>query len=294
MAKKTSLGKGLSSLIPNRINKVGNTPLKKRNFADSHEVVKIPVGNIKPNPNQPRRYFDEDSLKELAESIKEHGVIQPILVTKINDNEYELIAGDRRLQASKLAGLEEIPAIVRLATAQQKLELAIVENIQRHNLNPIEEAKAYQRLHNEFQLTQEEIAKKTGKNRSTIANTMRLLELPVEIQRGIIEEKITEGHARAILGLENPEKQRALYDLILKNNLTVRAAEEKVREITVHSHKRRVSARAVDPYLQDLEDRIQQKLGTKVQIRKKGNSGKVIIDFYSQEEFEKIIKLLDS
>ena len=292
---KTSLGTGLSSLIPNKLNKNKeiNIPLQKKNFAssDSNEIIKIPIENIVPNPNQPRYYFDGDNLKELSESIKEHGIIQPILVTKINGNKYELIAGERRLQASKLAELKEIPAIVRLATSQQKLELAIVENIQRHNLNSVEEAKAYQKLGKEFNLTQEEIAKKTGKSRSAIANIIRLLDLPIEIQRGIIERKITEGHARAILGLENPEKQRALYELILKNNLTVRAVENKVKEITVHTHKRK-ALKQNDLYLQDLEDNIQQKLGTRVKIKKQGASGKITIDFFSEEEFDKIVKLL--
>jgi len=287
---KTSLGTGLSSLIPNKLNKENNIPLQKGGFTNSDEVIKIPIENIVPNPRQPRKYFAEENLKELAESIKEHGVIQPIIVTKA-DGKYELIAGERRLQASKLAKMSEVPAIVRLATSQQKLELALVENIQRHNLNAIEEAKAYQELHSEFNLTQEEIAKRTGKSRSAIANIIRLLELPVEIQRGIIEGKITEGHARAILGLENPEKQRALYELILKNNLTVRDTEDKVREVTVHTHKRKVS-KQVDPYLQDLEDNIQQKLGTKIKIKKRGTTGKITIDFYSEEEFEKIVELL--
>lgn len=283
----------MSSLIPNKLskNKETNDPLQKKSFTGSDEVMKISIKDVVPNPNQPRYYFDGDNLKELADSIKEHGIIQPILVTKINGNQYELIAGERRLQASKLIGLEKIPAIVRLATGQQKLELALVENIQRHNLNSIEEAKAYKKLQVEFNLTQEEIAKRTGRSRPAIANIIRLLELPIEIQRGIIEEKITEGHARAILGIENPEKQRALYELILKNNLTVRATENKVKEITVHSHKRKVSKQA-DPYLQDLEDNIQQKLGTKVKIKKHGTAGKITIDFFSEEEFDKIIKLL--
>ncbi|MCK5084832.1 MAG: ParB/RepB/Spo0J family partition protein [Candidatus Pacebacteria bacterium] len=291
MMKKTSLGTGLSSLIPNKLDKENNTPLEKKSFASSDEVIKIPVENIVPNPNQPRYYFDGDNLKDLSESIKEHGVIQPIIVTKISEDKFELIAGERRLQASKLTGIKEIPAIVRLATNQEKLEIALVENIQRHDLNPIEEAKAYKKLQIEFDLTQEEVAKKAGKSRSTIANTARLLDLPIEIQRGIIEEKITEGHARAILGLANPEKQRALYELILKNNLTVRATENKVKEVTVHTYKRKISTK-IDPHIQDLEDTIQQKLGTKVKINKKGVSGKITIDFFSEEEFEKILKVL--
>lgn len=290
--QKSSLGTGLSSLIPNKLNKENSVKIGKKSFANFDEVAKIPIENIIPNPKQPRKYFAEKNLKELAESIKEHGVIQPIVVTKTNNNKFELIAGERRLQASKLAKLDEIPAIVRLATNQQKLELALVENIQRHNLNAIEEAKAYQKLRNEFNLTQDEVAKKTSKSRSAIANILRLLELPVEIQRGVIEEKITAGHARAILGLGNPEKQRALYELILKNNLTVRAVENKVREVTVHTHQRKASQQT-DPRLQDLEDNIQQKFGTKVKIKKRGTTGKITIDFYSDEEFEKIIKLLN-
>ncbi len=290
--KKTSLGTGLSSLIPNKLNQEDNTPFKKSNFSSGDEVVRIPVENVIPNPHQPRYYFDGKNLKDLSNSIKEHGVIQPILVTKLSDGKYELIAGERRLQASKLVGKREIPAIIRLATNQEKLELALIENIQRHDLNPIEEAKAYKKLQVEYSLTQEEVAKKAGKSRSTIANMMRLLELPVEIQRGLIEKKITEGHARAILSLENPEKRRALYELILKNKLTVRETEDKVRAVTIHTHKRQ-TIKQTDPKIQDIEDRLQQKLGTKVQVKKKGSSGKITIEFFSEEEFEKIINILN-
>ncbi len=290
MMKKTSLGTGLSSLIPEKTKRPAEeagTHINREN-----EVVKIAVDKIIPNPNQPRYYFDGDNLKDLAESIKEHGVVQPIIVTKISENKYELIAGERRLRASKLIGNKEIPAIIREANNQEKLELAIIENVQRHDLNAVEEAKAYKRLKEEFNLTQEEIAQKLGKSRVVIANTMRLLDLPVEIQRGIIEGKITEGHARAILGLDNPEKQRALYELILKNKLTVRDTENKVREITVPSHKRKISAGETNFEVQEIENKLQQSLGTKIQIRKKGGLGKIVIDFFSEEEFEKIKNLL--
>lgn len=290
MMKKTSLGTGLSSLIPEKTKKVEEDNAISQNH--ENEVLRIPVDLIVANPNQPRYFFDGENLKDLAESIREHGVVQPIIVTKLSDGRYELIAGERRLRASKLIGNAEIPAIIREANNQEKLELAIIENVQRHDLNPIEEAKAYKRLYNEFNLTQEDVAQKLGKNRVTIANTMRLLELPIEIQRGIIESKITEGHARAILGLDNPEKQRALYDLILKENMTVRDVENKVREITVPAHKRKLSVSAASPEIQDLENRLQQTLGTKIQIRKKGSVGKVVIDFFSEEEFEKIKNML--
>lgn len=290
MMKKTSLGTGLSSLIPEKTKRPAEevgTHINREN-----EVVKIAVDKIIPNPNQPRYYFDGDNLKDLAESIKEHGVVQPIIVTKISENKYELIAGERRLRASKLIGNKEIPAIIREANNQEKLELAIIENVQRHDLNAVEEAKAYKRLKEEFNLTQEEIAQKLGKSRVVIANTMRLLDLPVEIQRGIIEGKITEGHARAILGLDNPEKQRALYELILKNKLTVRDTENKVREITVPSHKRKISTEETNLEVQDIENKLQQSLGTKIQIKKRGGLGKIVIDFFSEEEFEKIKNLL--
>lgn len=290
MMKKTSLGTGLSSLIPEKTKRFpeGATVQTSR----ENEVISIPVESVIPNPNQPRYFFDGENLDSLAASIREHGVVQPIIVTKLAGGKYELIAGERRLRASKLIGNAEIPAIVREADAQQKLELAIIENIQRHDLNAIEEAKAYRRLSEEFHLTQEEIAKKMGKGRAAIANTMRLLDLPIEIQRGVIEGKITEGHARAILGLDNPEKQRALYELILKGKLTVRDVENKVREITIPAHSRKISAVAADPMIQDLENNLQQKLGTKIQIKKKGAVGKILIDFFSEEEFDKIRQIL--
>ncbi|MFA6897616.1 MAG: ParB/RepB/Spo0J family partition protein [Patescibacteria group bacterium] len=288
MMKKSSLGTGLSSLIPEKTKRFSEgVPANKET-----DVINVSVDSIVPNPNQPRYYFDGENLKDLAESIREHGVVQPIIVTKLAEGKYELIAGERRLRASKLIGNKEIPAIVRKADNQEKLELAIIENVQRHNLNAIEEAKAYKRLKEEFNLTQEEIAKKLGKGRVAVANTMRLLELPVEIQRGLIENKITEGHARAILGLENPEKQRALYELILRDKLTVRDVENKVREINIPTHTRKISALTVNPEIQDLENRLQQSLGTKIQIKKKGTSGKIMIDFFSEEEFEKIKNLL--
>jgi len=291
MMKKSSLGTGLSSLIPEKTKRPIVTDMATAENKEN-EVVKLSVDSIVPNPNQPRYYFDGENLKDLAESIREHGVVQPIIVTKLSDGKYELIAGERRLRASKLIGNKDIPAIVREADNQEKLELAIIENVQRHNLNAIEEAKAYKRLKEEFALTQEDIAKKLGKGRVAIANTMRLLDLPVEIQRGIIEGKITEGHARAILGLDNPEKQRALYELIMKEKLTVRDTENKVREIMVPTHSRKMTFNVINPEIQDLENRLQQNLGTKIQIKKKGASGKIMIDFFSEEEFDKIKGLL--
>jgi len=223
----------------------------------------------------------------LADSIKEHGIIQPLVVIKIAPDQYELIAGERRLKASKLAGLDMVPVIIREETGErEKLELALVENIQREDLNILEEARAYKKLIEEFDLTQEEIAERVGKSRSAVANKVRLLGLPFEIQRALQAGKITEGHARSILAIENTEKQRALFELILKDNLTVRQAEDKVREVTVSTHKRRVGATVQDPVYKEKEDQIAQSLGTKVQIKKSGGGGKIIIDFYSSEELE--------
>lgn len=291
MMKKSSLGTGLSSLIPKR--EITND--LEENFSiggNKSSVREISVSAVTANPNQPRYFFDEENLKELAESIRVHGVVQPIIVTELIGNKFELVAGERRLRASKLLGNKTIPAIIRQADSREKLELAIIENVQRHDLNPIEEARAYLKLKKDFELTQEEVARKMGKSRAAIANILRLLELPTEIQRGIVEKKITEGHARAILGLSNSEKQRALYDLILKKNLTVRETEAKVKNFNGTEIKSHLIKAAPDPKLQELENLLQDTLGTKVRIKKKSQKGSITIDFFSDEEFRKILEIL--
>lgn len=322
MAQNYGLGRGLASLIPQKkqvptgdaaakksekisapredFNYFGTAPAsgnpkpvsikpasaKEDNIGDSKAgITEIDVALVIPNPHQPRIRFDEAKMKELAASIKEHGIIQPIVVSKNNGN-YEIIAGERRFEAAKIAELKKVPVIVRDVTAQQKLELAIIENIQRHDLNPIEEAKAYKKLMEDFDLDQEEIAVKVGKSRSAVANKLRLLNLPFDIQVGMISEKITEGHAKAILAITDPEKQRALYDLIVKNNLTVRQAENKTKEVTVKTHIRNV---AVDPAIKGIEDELSQTLGTKVKMTKSGGGGKIVIEYYSQEELDNIL-----
>lgn len=266
--------------------------VKKENVAEvnfNQGVLEVDINKISANPYQPRVHFDEMKLKELSDSIKEHGVLQPLVVTK-NDNGYELIAGERRLQASKLALLTKVPVIVKDIKDKQKLELAIVENIQRHNLNPIEEAKSFQQLMDEFQMSQEEVAQKMGKSRSVVANKIRLLKLPVEALKSLREGVITEGHAKAILFVEGLEKQRALLDLIIKNNWTVRQVESKTKEISVRPHRRLLS---VDPEIKELEDRLSIAMGTKVRVTKAGGSGgRVIIDYYSNDELNKIISNL--
>ncbi len=306
MAQNYGLGRGLASLIPQKNKKIdkpdedfnyfGTTASKNAGpFNDkiqnqdgnvsSGGSFSVNISQIIPNPHQPRIKFDEEKLQELAASVKEHGIIQPITVSK-SGNQYEIIAGERRFQAAKIAGLKEVPVIVREVTEQQKLELAVIENIQRHDLNPVEEAKSYKKLMEEFDMSQEEIAVKLSKNRSSVANKLRLLNLPVEIQRSLIEGKITEGHAKAILAIENPEKQRALYEMILKNNWTVRQAENKTKEVSVRTHKRNV---AVDPEIKQKEEEISQKLGTKAKISRSGGGGRIVIDYYSKEELDNII-----
>ncbi|MFA5872280.1 MAG: ParB/RepB/Spo0J family partition protein [Parcubacteria group bacterium] len=299
MSNNYGLGRGLASLIPQK-NKPAAEPEKL--VGNIHQDLAVPgvtslqdeflevsIGKIAANPQQPRHDFDEKELQQLSDSIKEHGILQPLVVAKIAPDQYELVAGERRLKASKMAGLTMVPVIVREeAGEREKLELALVENIQRHDLNVLEEARAYKKLMEEFDLTQEEIAEKVGKSRSVVANRIRLLSLPIEIQRALSEGKISEGHARSILAVENPEKQRALFELILKDNLTVRQVEDKVREVTVSTHKRRMGGGQIDPALKEKEDQIAASLGTKVTIKKSGGGGKIIVDYYSAEELESL------
>ena len=304
MAQQHGLGRGLASLIPPK--KI--VPLAPAEITDPEvsstssiltelpkeqndlgRVLDIPVADIVPNPYQPRLHFSEEKLAELSESIKEHGILQPLIVTKVSASQYELIAGERRFQAAKLAGLATVPVIVREAQSQEKFELAIIENVQRHDLNPIEEAKAYRKLMDEFGLSQETVAKKMGKSRSAIANTSRLLQLPVEIQRALAEGKISEGHAKAILALDNPEKQRALFELIVKHGLTVREAEAKAREVSVHSYNRTLAA---DPAVKEKEERLMEIFGTKVKINKAGKGGKIVIEYYAEEDLTHLMNRL--
>ncbi|MFH1509383.1 MAG: ParB/RepB/Spo0J family partition protein [bacterium] len=297
------LGRGLSSLIPEPKEQNNNTAenssesiqedeinygSSKKPFISSgvnDRVVNVPIISVAKNTKQPRINFNEEKLQELAESIKKHGILQPLVVTAVDDG-YELISGERRLQASKLANLDTVPVIVRKASEQEKLELALVENIQRADLNPIEEAKAYAKLEDEFSLKQEKIADQVGKSRSAVANSLRLLTLPEEIQKGLYDEIISEGHARAILGLKTDKERLDLFHKILAGGkMTVRDVEDAVKKVSVKSHTRQQK----DPKLLDLEQNIQRQLGTKVEIKKRGGKGKVIIDFYSDEELNGIV-----
>ena len=254
-------------------------------YADA-QIQEIEVAKISPNPFQPRKLFEPTALQELADSIKEHGVIQPLVVTKTPIG-FELVVGERRFRASQLAGMEKVPAIIKDSMVDQtKLEVALIENIQRQELNPIEEAQAYERLMKTFSMTQEQVAKKVGKSRPAVANTVRLLNLPAEIQRGVIEGKIMEGHARALLGLLDPEKMILMYKMVIDQNLNVRQVEAKVRELTV---KRQMDAVALDPKLMALESELRGKLGTQVKIQRQGQGGKITIEFFSDAELDEIV-----
>lgn len=247
----------------------------------------IPVGSVVPNPHQPRLRFDETRLRELSDSIREHGVLQPIVVSPLSDGRFELIAGERRLQASKLAGLDDIPAIVRNADERQKLELAIIENVQRHDLDPVEEARAYARLADEFGLTQEDIARRMGKSRSVVANLLRFLSLPVEMKRALSDGRISEGHAKVLLSVANPEMRLALFERIVRNGMTVREAETKARETSPRQHVRRSAS--VSPELLEKAERVSTALGTKVAVKPSGSGGRIVVEYYSDEELEQIV-----
>lgn len=266
------LGRGLDSLIP-----VADLDDQQKNIEG---VLLLDPGKIDPNPHQPRTSFNEAPLAELAASIREYGVLQPLLVTKSINDRYQLIAGERRLRAAKLAGLKEIPAILRTLDEQQKLELAIIENIQRENLNPVETALSYKRLIDEFSLSQEEAAKKVGKARSTVANSLRLLTLPAEIKQGIIDGKITEGHARSILAIEGKEAQLGFYHNIVSEGLNVRQAEGRIAK-KQNNEK--------DPHIKDAEKELSERFGTKVRISK----NTITFEYYSQEDLDRIYEMLN-
>jgi len=259
-------------------------------YADA-KIQEIETALISPNPFQPRKVFEPQALKELADSIKEHGVIQPLVVTKTPVG-YELVVGERRFRAAQLGGLEKVPAIIKDAMVDQtKLEVALIENIQRKELNPIEEAQAYERLMKTFNLTQDQVAKKVGRSRPAVANTVRLLNLPAEVQRAVIEGKLAEGHARALLGLNDPEKILLMYKMVIEQGLNVRQVESKVRELTM---RKQMDSAAPDPKLLALESELRGRLGTQVKIQRQGEGGKITIEFFSDEELNELVNKMSA
>ncbi len=293
---KKGLGKGLDSMIPDRSDKVKENTETKDMLNVSRETL-ISINEIEPNKSQPRKHFDEDSIHELADSIKQHGIIQPLIVQK-KDKYYEIIAGERRWRAAKLAGLKEIPVIVKNYSSQEIVEIALIENIQREDLNPIEEALAYQNLIKEFNLKQDEVAEKVSKSRTTITNVMRLLKLDSRVQQMLIDDMISGGHARALLGIEDGELQYQAAMKVFDEKLSVRETEKLVKKILkgVEEVKNEVAISKENlAVYRDIEEKIKKIMGTKVSIKKKDdNNGKIEIEYYSVEELERILELFET
>lgn len=299
------LGKGLDALIPSTVG-VGGSKDKKEDKksekaqkdqgsqSENGETI-VNITKVEPNREQPRKNFDEDALEELAESIKQFGLLQPILVQD-RKTYYEIIAGERRWRAAKKAGLREIPVIIKNLTEQEIVEISLIENIQREDLNPIEEAQAYKRLLTEFNLKQDEVAERVSKSRTAVTNSMRLLKLCDDVQQMIIDEMITTGHARALISIEDPEQQYTLAQRIFDEKLNVREVEKLVKNINkpAKTKKQQVPEdKSLEAVYQDIEENLKQKLSTKVSITPKGNgAGKLEIEFYSHEDLEKLMDLL--
>lgn len=273
-------------------------PNRKSFGHESEELreITLKLSQIEPNREQPRKVFHEEQIQELADSIRQYGVLQPLLVQK-KGNYYEIIAGERRWRAAKLAGLKEVPVVIREYSEQQAMEISLIENVQRENLNPIEEALAYQRLMQEFQLKQEEIAARVSKNRTTITNSMRLLNLCQEVQQMLVNGQISSGHARALLGVENSETQLQLAQRIEKEHLSVREVEKLVKLLAKEPKEKKDEPEdtALELVFKDLEERMKTVMGTKVNIsRKDKNKGRVEIEYYSESELERIVELIES
>lgn len=290
--KKRGLGRGLNALI-----NTGTDTESKENAKENNEYkeVFVNISLVEPNRNQPRKEFDKDALSELANSIKQYGILQPIIVQK-NEDMYEIIAGERRWRAAKEAGLTEVPVIIRDYDKQKIMEISIIENIQRENLNPIEEAMAYQSLMEEYGLKHEELAERVSKNRSTITNSMRLLKLSDNIQQMIIDGKISAGHAKVLLSVENTSEQEKIAQELISKSLSVRELEKLVKQY-IKPRKKKKSKGDTDYSLfyKEYEDRLKDILGTKVQINTKDkNKGRIEIDYYSAAELERIVELLNT
>ena len=276
--EKKALGKGLQALLPEK---------KSVNWSVGEEVKYLSVEQIIPNRYQPRKSFDEAEISDLAASVKEHGILQPVIVRRTGDGAFELIAGERRLRAAKIAGLAAIPALVRLSNDEKSLALALVENVQRQNLNPMEEARAYTQLIDDFGLLQEQVSMAVGKDRSTVANLLRLLSLPREMQEFIEHNRITLGHAKVLLGLKSSEKQISIARQIIRENLSVRATEVLVSKAKNTSNPRKIIRKSNEFF--HVEEQVRRRLGSKVHISKSRKGGKLIIHFFSEEELERIV-----
>ena len=298
MAVKKGLGKGLDSLITDKVNTKPaaskNNPTPKSEHAA--DAIMMNITKVEPNREQPRKKFDEDALLELAESIKQYGVLQPLLVQEREDY-YEIVAGERRWRAAKIAGIKEIPVIIKKLTRQEIMEISLIENIQREDLNPIEEALAFKRLLTEFNLKQDEVAERVSKSRTAVTNAMRLLKLNEKVQQMVIDEMLTTGHARALLGIEDQEQQYIIAQKIFDEKLSVRDTEKLVKSLQNEKKKKKEEKEKIDPKLEavyhDLEEQMKGILRTKVCINHKdAKKGKLEIEYYSQDELDRIIDMI--
>lgn len=274
------LGKGLNALITSNL------------IEEGEQVKDVSVSEIRPNPYQPRKEFEQSAIEELADSIREHGIIQPLIVRK-SIKGYELVAGERRLRAAKLAGLKQVPVVVKAYTDQQLMEIALIENLQRENLNPLEEAEAYDKLIAHHDYTQEQLAKRIGKSRPHVANMLRLLQLPDSIRKMLAAAELTMGHARALLAVSDAEVQKQLANDVVKKSLNVRQLEELVKQLSVSRETKKKKPAKSEPILIELEERLRTRFGTAVKIKKGAKRGKIEIDFYSQEDLQRIIEILN-
>ena len=297
MAAKKGLGKGLDSLIADKVSTkpaAKETEKKKPTSEHAADAVMIDIAKVEPNREQPRKKFDEDALLELAESIKQFGVLQPILVQK-KDDYYEIIAGERRWRAAKMAGVKKVPVIIKKLTEQEIMEISLIENIQRENLNPIEEAIAFKRLLEEFNLKQDEVAERVSKSRTAVTNSMRLLKLSDKVQQMIIDDMISTGHARALLAIDDPELQYTLANKIFDEKLSVRETEKLVKEIKNPKKPKEKKVMENAFIYQDLEEKMKGVFGTKVSIASKGKGkGKIEIEYYSDDELEHLFDMMMS
>ena len=296
--KKKGLGKGLDSLIPDNKSIKSVTPDKsaeaKKEAEEKAGVQTMKINEVEPNRDQPRKNFDEDALLELSDSIKQFGVLQPLLVRKRKDY-YEIIAGERRWRAAKQAGLNEVPVMIRKYNENEIVEIALIENIQRDNLNPIEEAMAYKRLMEEFELKQDEVATKVSKSRASITNSLRLLKLDPRVQKMLEEEMISTGHARALLAISNKDKQYEIAQKVFDEKLSVRDIEKLVKDLKKIKKNKKEEKDVHDFLYTELEESMKQILGSKVSIKnKKNNKGKIEIEYYSRDELERIVDMIRS
>jgi ParB family transcriptional regulator, chromosome partitioning protein len=306
MSKKV-LGRGLGAFFPDYEEEGGEgsagrkgenvktavpiDPAERANI-----VLDIPIAHIRPNPSQPRKEFNDESLDELADSIRQHGLIQPITVRYLGEKRFELISGERRLRAGKLAGLQEIPGYIREVDDEQILTLALIENIQREDLSPLEVAMGYQRMMEELKLTQAEVARKVGKNRSTVTNMLRLLSLPDFIQAALRDELITTGHARALINLKDEKEQKKLLKKMISDALSVRDVEESVRDLEKKNQQksnRKSSGKKENPFLNEISERLKRTLSTKVDVKEKNRGGEIRISYYSEDDLERILQLFE-